>query len=301
MLFQQLNFDLGIAGALEFVEGADGLPMIKIDTPQAQAKIAMHGAHVLSFQPKSAANDVLFLSDKARYEPGVAIRGGIPICWPWFSGQKPHPDLQTHGFARTRIWQLASTRQKGDTIVVRLTLEDDAETRKLWNHAFNLTLEIRVSETLSLSLTTENTGSSGFYFTQALHTYFAVGNIAQTKLKGLTGVEYIDAVGDENKRFIQTDTVKIDNEIDRVYTGFSGVVSIEDAALARKINVTSAGSQTTVVWNPWQAIATEMQDLNDDDYQRFVCVETVNTNDDVITLQAGQSHTMTANYVVKSI
>lgn len=298
MTLQQLNRDFGIAGALEFISGAGELPMIKIETPLATALVSLHGAQVLSFQPTSAEHDFLFLSDKANYQQGKAIRGGIPICWPWFSRAKPRPQLPNHGFARTAMWQITETARIDDVIQFQLSLQDNTETREMWHHGFNLTLEITISDQLQLSFTTENTGSETFQFSQAMHTYFAVGDIEQVSVIGLEDVNYIDTVAGANTEHKQTDAIQIAEEVDRVYTDFSDNMQLQDKALNRGINITSSGSQTTVVWNPWQALSTEMQDLNDNAYQRFICVETVNTGEDVITLVPTESHIISASYAI---
>ncbi len=296
MTLQQLNKDFGIAGALEFISGAGELPMIKIETPLATALVSLHGAQVLSFQPQSAERDFLFLSEKANYQQGKAIRGGIPICWPWFSRAKPRPQLPNHGFARTAMWRITETSRIDDVIQLQLSLQDNAETHEMWPHGFNLTLEITISDQLELSLTTENTGSEPFQFSQAMHTYFAVGDIEQVSVMGLEEVNYIDTVAGANTEHKQTSVIQIAEEVDRVYTNFSGDMQLQDKALNRGINIASSGSQTTVVWNPWQALSMKMQDLNDDAYQRFICVETVNTGDNVITLAPTERHNMTATY-----
>lgn len=296
MTLQQLNKDFGIAGALEFTSGAGDLPMIKIDTPLATAVISLYGAQVLSFQPKSASNDLLFLSEKANYQVGKAMRGGIPICWPWFSQEKPRPQLPNHGFARTSIWAVTETSRADDVVQLQLILQDNAETREMWDHAFQLTLDITISEQLSLSLTTENTGTDSFQFSQAMHTYFAVGDIAQTQVSGLNGVNYINTVAGNNTSHQQAGAVKIAAEVDRIYTDFAGTLQLQDKKNNRSIDIESSGSNTTVIWNPWQAISAEMKDLNDAAYQQFICVETVNTGDDTVKLAPTEKHTITVAY-----
>lgn len=297
---QQLNTDFGIAGVLEFISGAGDFPMIKIETPLATALVSLHGAQVLSFQPKSAENDLLFLSEKANYQVGKAIRGGIPICWPWFSREKPRPQLPNHGFARTSLWQVTETSRTGDVIQLQLSLQDNAQTREMWPHAFKLSLDIKISDQLELSLTAKNTGSELFQFSQAMHTYFAVSDIEQIAVSGLEGVNYIDTVGGDNKVHQQSGAIQVSNETDRIYTDFSDDVQLQDIGFNRAVDIQSSGSKTTVVWNPWEVISTEMKDLNDDAYRAFICIETVNTGEDLITLEPMENHTISALYTVST-
>lgn len=298
MTLQQLNTNFGIAPVLEFDSGVNGLPMIKIETPQASAVVSLYGAQLLSFQPKGVKNDLLFLSEKANYKIGEAIRGGVPICWPWFSREKPKPHLPNHGFARIAMWHVAATSQQDDIVQLRLILKDDAKTREMWNHTFKLTLDITIGEQLSLRLTTENTGSTSFQFSQAMHTYFAVSDIQKISLVGLEGANYIDTVGGENKVYQQSGAIQISSELDRIYTDFSDEMKLQDKAFVRAVNIKSSGSKTTVVWNPWHALSSKIQDLNDDAYRQFICVETVNTGEDVVTLLPAKIHTMSATYKI---
>jgi glucose-6-phosphate 1-epimerase len=265
----------------------------------ATARIALHGGQVLSFCPKGGA-DLLFLSDLAVFQPGKAIRGGVPVCWPWFGADPLGLGRPAHGLARTRAWHLrrSATLPGGETLV-ELGLTDSADTRALWPHAFDLTLEITVGATLSLVLTTRNTGNSPFQITQALHSYFAVGDIARTTVVGLDGCHYIDkAQGAGGAVQQQAGAVQIHAEVDRIYTDAPASLAVVDGALQRRIALQVQGSRTAVVWNPWAAIAAGMADLDDDGYQRFVCVETANAADEVITVPPGGEHRLAVEIAV---
>lgn len=237
---------------------------------------------------------MLFLSELASFEAGKAIRGGVPVCWPWFGPDPQALGRPNHGFARTRLWSVLNTgaTPAGETQVT-LGLRDTPDTRALWPHAFELTLQITVGTTLRLALTTRNTGDAPFRITQALHSYFAVGDIARTAVTGLEGCSYIDnatGAGGAVKR--QTGAVHIAAEVDRVYTGVPAALTIVDDALQRRTRLSAQGSRTAVVWNPWIAIAAGMTDLKDDAYLRFVCVETANAADEVVTVPPGGEHGM---------
>jgi glucose-6-phosphate 1-epimerase len=285
MTIAQLNSQYGIAGKLQFIEGKGGLPIIEIDNGQAKAAISVYAGQVLKFQPAGSSDDVMFLSETAYYQSGKAIKGGIPICWPWFG---PDPaGRASHGFVRDRLWNVTSTENlpNGGTKVV-LGLVDTAETQAIWPHAFSLAIEITITSQLMVELVTRNTGDQAFSITQAMHTYFAVGDISKTNVAGLSGTEYLDKV-DGGKQKTQVGAVTVSQEVDRVYLNVPATLTIDDAALNRKIQIKSTGSKTAIVWNPWSEIAAKMADLGDQDYKRMICVETANAADDVVAVPAG--------------
>lgn len=282
------------------VSGPGGLPVVDVDNAHATARIALHGAQVLSFRPIGAAADLLFMSERAIYQPGKAIRGGAPVCWPWFGADPQGLGRGSHGLARTRVWDLRRTAAlPGGETWLEFGLKDSAETQAVWPHAFDLTLAITVGATLQLALTTRNTGASPFSITQALHTYLAVGDIAHTTVLGLEGCRYIDkAKGAGGAVKQQAGAVHIGGEVDRIYTDAPASLAVIDDSRQRRIELTAQGSHTAVVWNPWVVIAAGMADLDDDGYRRFVCVETANTADEVITLPPGGEHRLAVEMAV---
>lgn len=277
--------------------GNGGLPMITVSNSHADALISVYAGQVLSFQPRGAA-DVLFVSEKAYYAPGKAIKGGVPICWPWFGADPEGKGRPAHGFMRNRMWEVWETRGNADgSDTVILGVSSSPETLAIWQHSFTLAMEITVGKTLQLALVTRNTGNAPFSITQAMHTYFAVGDIAQTVVTGLAGTQYIDKAAGAGCALKQQDgAVSVAAEVDRVYLGVPPVLAIVDGALNRTIRIASAGSKTAVVWNPWAEIAAGMADLQDDDYIRFVCVETTNAADDVVEVPAGGEYRLVAEY-----
>lgn len=301
MNIEQLNAEYGIDDQLKFVEGAGGFPFIKIDNDKASAVISVYAGQILSFQPANDSNNLMFLSEAAYYQPGKAIKGGVPICWPWFG---PDPDglgRPAHGFVRNRFWNVVRTgvTENGDATVT-LGLIDTPETRAIWPHSFNLSLEITVGESLNLELITRNTNTNAqpFFITQAFHTYFKVGHIDQVTVLGLDGLEYIDKA-DNAAYKLQAGAVLISAEVDRIYRQAQGELVIDDVALDRRIRITSQGSNTAVVWNPWTKISAEMADLKDDDYQRLLCVETANADLDVVEIAPNSEFHLTANYRIE--
>lgn len=297
MNIEQLNSDHGIAGQLTFIEGKGGIPMIQVNTVKASALISLHAGQVLSFKPAGEAEEVLFLSEKAYYQSGKAIKGGAPVCWPWFGPDPEDKGRPGHGFVRNRPWNIISTDAVGDDIKVTLGLEDTPETREIWPQSFILTQEILVSDSLNLSLITRNTGTEAFPVTQAFHTYFKVGDISKAKVLGLEDCQYIDKVNNSEEKQ-QSGAVIIDSEVDRIYLGVGNTMIIDDAALDRCIQIISQGNKTAVVWNPWEKISTDMADLEDADYQRLLCVETTNAADDIVQVAPGSECRLVANYSV---
>lgn len=296
MTLDQLNNNYALGNHLDFVAGKGGFPCIRVRNQQAQALISVYGGQVLSFLPNHMA-DVLFVSRNAYFETGKAIKGGIPVCWPWFGPDPAQQGRAAHGFVRNRLWEVLATAAEDDATLIRLGLHDDDETRAIWPHAFRLTLTIRVGRTLQLALLTDNTGDQPFRITQALHTYFAVGDIRQVNLSGLDGLRYIDnAANGYGQVKAQSGNVTVADEVDRIYQDTPAELMLADDALGRRIRIVASGSRSTVVWNPWAGIAARMGDLHDDDYKRFLCVETANAADDVVEVPAGGAFRLAVEY-----
>jgi len=299
MNINQLNAEFGITGQLQFIAGKGDLPMISIDNDHASALISVYAGQLLSYRPAGEPYDLMFLSDKAYYQPGKAIKGGVPICWPWFGADPEGLGRPAHGFVRNRPWQVLGTEASADGATqVTLGLSDDADTRSIWPQAFDLRLTITVGDTLTLQLATRNKGAQPFVISQALHTYFAVGDIAQARVLGLADTRYLDKA-DGGAVKTQSGAVTIDAEVDRIYTDAAPELVIEDDAMERRIHISASGSDTAVVWNPWAKIAAGMADLDDADYQRFLCVETVNAAGDEITVAGGDECRLSARYRIE--
>jgi glucose-6-phosphate 1-epimerase len=296
MTIEQLNAEYGIENQLTFVEGKGGFPMMAITNDKATARISVYGGQVLSFQPKTETHDLLFVSANAYYAEGKAIKGGIPICWPWFGPDPEGLGRASHGIARNRLWNVLSTEttETGDTKVV-LGFSDSDETQQVWPQAFDLSIEICVGDGLTVTLVTTNTGEQAFSMTQALHTYFTVGDITAVTVSGLDTKHYIDKV-DAGTEKTQTGDVAIAQEVDRIYLDVPSELVINDESLGRRIRIASTGSKSAVVWNPWVDISTKSADLENDAYEHFVCVETTNAATDIVEVPAGGSYRLTAVY-----
>jgi glucose-6-phosphate 1-epimerase len=296
----QLNNDHGLAEQLKFVEGKGSFPWVEINNTKASAVLSLYSGQVLSFHPKSEAQDMMFLSDKAYFASGKAIKGGIPICWPWFGPDPENLGRAAHGFVRNRMWGMKSSlvTSDGDTQVT-LSLSDSPETQAIWPHAFELVLVVTVGESLTVKLMTCNKGDKPFTLTQAFHTYLKVGDIRQVQVFGLDGVDFLDKT-DAGRKKHQVGALTISQEVDRVYTNVTAAeLVVADASFDRRIGIKSQGSKTAIVWNPWVETAAKMADLDDLDYQHLICVETANAADDTVTVAPGAEAQLVANYRVE--
>ncbi|MGB3786486.1 MAG: D-hexose-6-phosphate mutarotase [Phormidesmis sp.] len=298
MNIDQLNKEFG-SDQITITEGKGGFPVIAVDNEHAKAKISVYAGQVLSFQPAGADEDLMFVSENAYYKTGKATKGGIPICWPWFGPDPEGLGRASHGFVRNRMWTLLSTEAtaNGET-KVRLGVSADEETKKVWPHSFELAIEILVGSKLTVALITDNTGESAFQVTQAFHSYFTVGDINQVKVLGLEDAAYIDKVEDSAEK-MQSGAIAFSSETDRIYTDTKSEFIIEDSALNRRIRISSTGSKTAIVWNPWKEISINMADLADQDYLRFVCVETANAADDVAEIAPNSAYKLQAVYAIE--
>lgn len=294
-----LNERFAIAGQVQFLAGKNGLPKVVIDNVQATAEVYLHGAHITAFRPRGH-NEVLWMSPLAQFQPGKAIRGGVPVIWPWFGPHGTDSSKPQHGFARTAQWQVQATEALADGCSqLQLVLTDSDATRALWPHAFELSLTVTVGAELKIDLTCRNTGEQSFTAGGALHSYFAIGDINKMSIEGLTGREYIDQL-DGNQIKQQVGDVEISQEMDRIYVNSEDICVIHDAVLARDIQVRKTGSRTTVVWNPWKDKAKAMADFSDDGYQYMLCIEAANAAEDVVRLAPGEAHTLRQIIAVSS-
>lgn len=284
-----LNEQFGLASQLVFKAGPGGLTTAEIDNRYATATVVLQGGHILSFQPHNQ-QPVLWVSRDSHFASGKAIRGGIPVCWPWFANHPTDATKPAHGFARISPWSVLGSEltQEGATRL-RLGLRDAQTTRALWPHPFQLELVVTVGLVLQVELLVRNSGERAFTCTEALHSYFSVSDSANITLTGLEGRAYLDKVAG-NQRRDQTGPITITGETDRVYLDTSADCLIVDSGWQRQIRVAKQGSRTTVVWNPWTEKAQQMADFGAEEYRQMVCVETANAANEVITVPAGGEH-----------
>jgi len=279
---------------IQIIDKGSHCPTLHINNPHATADIALNGAHVFHYQPKDQA-PVLWLSDTAAFEKGRAIRGGIPICWPWFGDHATNQQLPAHGFARSDTFELINVEANANQeTVVTLQLQSNAFNQQYWDSLFTLDVTITVGESLDVSMTMRNDDSSSHTFSSALHSYFTISDVTKVAIKGLDETPYYDKLQNFNAA-IQHGSITLDREIDRVYVPTTNEVYIDDEGLNRTINITKTGSASTVVWNPWIDKSALMNDFHEGGYRCMVCVETTNTREDSMTLKSGESHTISTN------
>ncbi|MEI7945893.1 MAG: D-hexose-6-phosphate mutarotase [bacterium] len=286
---QILNQRFGAPGRIAFRTDETGFPVVSLINKYGAAEVSLYGAHVLGYRPVGFA-PLLFLSKLSAFEPGKPIRGGIPVCWPWFG---PHPTdaaRDKHGFARLLQWDLDATEYSGETTVLRLSLKDSEFTRRIWDYAFTLKLSITLDQSLNLELITENTDPKPFSISKAFHPYFQVGDINMTHIFGLDHATCLDLLKHEEST--QAGALEIQCQVDRTYTPEKNEVAIRDEKLRRATLITFSGTRNLVVWNPWIDLARKLPDMEDNDYQRFVCVEPANVRETAIDLEPGERHTL---------
>lgn len=260
-------------------------------------EVCTQGAHVARWRPGGA--DLLFVSRAARFEPGQAIRGGIPVIFPWFGDDPEKRGRGSHGFARKLPWRV--TAQTSSPTELRATLElcDDESTRSGWPHRFLLRLEAVLGDELSVALTTLNRGTEPFAFEAALHTYLQVGDVRAITLRGLEGARYLDKLDGFREKRAPNEPLTFDGPIDNVYLGTQSACELEDIVHGRTLVLEKDGSRSTVVWNPWMEGGARMADLGAEDWAHFLCVETANVGPDAVRLDPGAAHTMRVRLLVR--
>jgi D-hexose-6-phosphate mutarotase len=294
---------------LRFREDASGIVFVDIEGRAATGSLTLQGAQILLWQPRHSAAPVLWLSDHAKAVPGKSLRGGAPVCWPWFGAHATDATVAAHGFARNRDWQLREARVAIDgTHELVLVLAGDQRTqgagetpaqrqlRDAWPHAFELELRIAFGALLRATLTSRNRGGASMPVGEALHTYFRVGDIGQIRLLGLESCDYEDKVGPPARRR-QQGPVQFEGETDRVYLDRRAECVIDDPVLARRIHVRKSGSGSTVVWSPGVEKAARLGDLGEgsrpgEGWRAMVCVETANALEDIVHVAPSAEHCM---------
>ncbi len=270
---------------------AHGLKALRLKAGGSEALVYLHGGHVASFQT-AEHGELLWVSERAVYAADKAIRGGIPICFPWFGAHGVEPSFPAHGFARTREFRFEGSEQRGNLVVAELTLDGGPDTSAWFPHPFKARLRVSVGPELCLAFEVENTGDGAFDYEVALHTYLGVSDVNQVELGGLAGANYDDKVTGEHG-LVQGDAPLVfTGETDRVYDSSSRVV-VTDPARRRRTIVDKTSSRSTVVWNPWTDKAKRMSDFGDDEWPRMVCVEAANVSPHGIHLTPQSRHTTT--------
>lgn len=294
-----LNKKYGIVGKLEFTLGQGGLPIAIITNEFANASVSIYGAHVLSYQPKGQ-EEVLWMSSLSTFEEGCPIRGGIPVCFPWFGPHESDPKKPQHGFARLHMWKVAETAVlPGGETQLHLTLKQNPKMKILWKHSFLAEMIITIGHSLNVEFRCTNTSKEQLNYTGALHSYFAVSDISNIKIKGLSGHQYYNGMKATVPSTQQEELLVIQKEENRRYIDTTSDCIIEDSGLSRKIRVGKTGSRVTVVWNPGEEMAKKISDMPDDGYKTMVCVEAVNAYDDIIIVQPKEHRSLSTTIAIE--
>jgi D-hexose-6-phosphate mutarotase len=293
-----LNQRFSTSSQLRFRQLTSEVVVAEIDNSLAAATISLYGGHVVNWRPKHQVEPVLWLSKLAQFKPGKAIRGGVPICWPWFGAHPSQASLPGHGYARIANWDLTSVQTliNGATVLT-LSLGKSDLCDAHWHGNVRLTLKVTIGDTLEIVLTTLNESEHVVTFTEGLHTYFQISDIGNIRVLGLEGSDYIDLVN-RNERRTQKDAITFESELGRIFLDNQATCVIEDPVFKRRIRIEKTGSNSTAVWNPGLDVASKLDDLGAIGWREMVCVESANAFENAIMLGALKSHTHTAVYSV---
>ena len=270
-----------------FVKPGDfnGIPAWRIDTPNVRAAISVHGGQLLGWQP-AGFDEVLWCSSTTR-RPPQAIRGGVPVCWPYFGRDGQSAEAPQHGHARISTWQFVDAVEEDDAVVLDLALPPDPRT------PLRLRQRLRIGAVLEQTLITTHAGTAGIAFTQALHSYFAVGDARQVSVSGVDGLRYADKF--DGNEHVQAGDWHLDEprdpgRSDRIYEDAGARFVLTDPVGRRRITLETRGSRSLVIWNPGEAGAAAIADLPARGWREFLCVETANAGADVVRLAPGAEH-----------
>jgi glucose-6-phosphate 1-epimerase len=297
MNLAQLNEHFALPGVLAFHEIPTGLVYAVVTTAQAKATVYLQGAHLTEWQP-TGHQPVIFTSRKSEFDTGKPIRGGVPVIFPWFGPRHDGKTGPSHGFARTQDWTLAFAALAGEDLHLTFTLGPTDISRELGFDHFRVAYQMTIGRTLTLQITVGNDATAPLLFEEALHSYYAVADVHEVTISGLEGTAYLDK-NDKLQSKSSPTVVTMDGPTDRVYLNTAATCVIRDVAGRRRITIAKKNSNTTVVWNPWEAAAQKLADLEPNEWHEFVCVETANAAVNSITLAPGATHTMEAHVSVE--
>lgn len=293
-----LNNQFAIGEQLSFRDAGNGFIVVDLNNSQCSASIALSGAHLLSWTP-TGEQPVIWMSEDAQFINGKSIRGGIPVCWPWFSAHDSESDFPAHGFARTSIWHVKSTASTEDNTLIVLQLQTEANA-KIWPYQCSCEIRFDIGRELKIELTTMNNDHQPFTVGEALHSYFAIADIRNTSVSGLEKCSYLNKPTGFS-RHDQVGPITFSDEVDRVYLNTTADNLIEDREMRRTIRINKSGSDSTIVWNPWLERAAEMGDLGENGYLGMLCVESANAAENVVTIDPGARHSLSVRYKIEAI
>lgn len=260
------------------------LEAVELQFGENRCSLTLQGAHLISFIKRGV--EQLWMSPKCIIETGKPIRGGVPVCWPWFGAHTTETSFPAHGFARTALWSFDSQESSADFTRAVLKLSN-ALTNPLFPFQCSVRLQVTLSETLELSLITANEGGEAFHLSQALHTYLPISDLSNAHIEGLKGCQYADKLLDYAESVESRDLVSLEQPTDRVYFDSSDSLNLIDGDSTRTIY--KQNSNTTVVWNPGFDTAEKMIDIGSENYRSFLCIEAANAMSDTRVVEPGES------------
>lgn len=294
---QQLSAKFGVKGVVEFSEQG-GLAKAVVSRDGTQGELFLQGATVTAWQP-AGARPVIFTSPNAVFAAGTAVRGGVPIIFPWFGPKQDEPKAPQHGFVRAAPWQLEAVETSGPgEVTLRLGIGEAEATSPFWPEAYRATYTVTFGKALSIDLAVQNRAGREIGFEEALHTYFAISDIGKVSVTGLGGTTFIDKVDGFRRKTQDAAPIKLSGETDRVYLSTPRQAVIEDPEWRRRIVVEKDGAASMIVWNPWTEKAAAMKDLGAEAWRGMICVETGNAADNAVRVATGGEHRMTTRISV---
>lgn len=276
-----------LSSFVTLVEVADQLPYLDIQHPKCHGKVALQGAHLFHFQPTNKP-ELIWTSSAVDFKPGTAIRGGVPICWPWFGGATA-PFKGAHGFVRTATWDLISCEQSKESVQLTFALPANVFANNNWPKS-KLTYVLTLGEQCQIELLSENLSDQPITISQALHSYFNVADINNAQVSGFDQCQYKDML--TGQTHTQSGNITIDQEVDRLYWAQDSATDIKSPL--GEIRLTHQQSQSAIVWNPWIEKSIGLSNFNNDDYKTMVCIETANVDSDQIELSPGETSKISA-------
>ncbi len=299
----ELNEQFGLPGALTFDEHGS-LTRARVTLTSCEAEIYLRGAHLAQWKP-AGEQPVLWLSERSHFKPGKAIRGGIPLCFPWFGPRSDGGTGPSHGFARIEEWQLSFAAlmpgAEGDSLSLTFMLAPNERTKALGFDNFRAVCEMTLGRTLAVKLTVANMGEQPMSIEEALHSYFHVADVRQAPITGLESAAYLDKRDHAKEKRNPAEPLQLTEWTDRVYFANEAETVIHDSGNGRRIRIDKGNSATTVVWNPWDDGAGTLADVEPKAWPQFLCVEAANTATDAVTIAPGATHTMSLHISVEKV
>ena len=278
---------MNLPDSIRLSESSPSYPIFEIDHPTCSARVALHGAQVISWRPADE-DEVLYLSPDAVFEEGKAIRGGLPICWPWFNAHPTNPEMPSHGIVRTRFWNFVAASESDEGVTLQFEMVEG-----IWSAV----VTFKIGEALEVILETRNPNEIPIVVSGALHPYFAVSDIEQVRVVNLDGADYLDTVGTPTQRK-QKGALNFSGEVDSIYDSSSNVLLVDDLS-GRTLLIEKTGSPSTVVWNPWIEKSAALKDLPNDGYQKFCCIEAAIANDKAVIVMPGRIYVLSIRISVE--